>query len=487
MLQQPNILIIHCDQLRSDCLGCYGNREIKTPNIDSLSENGVTYINHHTVCPICTPSRYSFWSSMYIHQHGAWDNTSTFPSGYETFPKILRNNGYQTVAVGKMHMNPTYQDIGFSKMELAEQNGIGRYQDDYHRFLMEQGLIDRFDLHHQSGEFFDEPSTHMRDMCQCAENDLRQEYYSTEWVTNKALEQLEEWGEGDSHLLMVGYISPHHPFDPPAPYSTMYPEEKISLLEGYTEAPLPHDIEANGTSIDYKSLTEQDIKKITAAYYGMITEIDDGIGKLIDTLKKKNVYDNTMIVFTSDHGEYLGYHHMILKCNYLYEPLAKIPLIIKYPHNQMAGNREEALSENIDVSVTILETCGLQKADTMQGIPLHGEKKRQFVVSEGQYGTEGHSCVGYMIKRKDCKLLLKGSFQNAMFYDLEKDPNELVNQIDNPKYQETIQQLKQDLADFILFHATGNVYHDKAAPQIKEQKQLDNQMETIKDFIRKRW
>ena len=125
MSQQPNILIIHCDQLRSDCLGCYGNREIKTPNIDSLSENGVTYINHHTVCPICTPSRYSFWSSMYIHQHGAWDNTSTFPSGYETFPKILRNNGYQTVAVGKMHMNPTYQDIGFSKMELAEQNGIG--------------------------------------------------------------------------------------------------------------------------------------------------------------------------------------------------------------------------------------------------------------------------------------------------------------------------------------------------------------------------
>ena len=140
---------------------------------------------------------------------------------------------------------------------------------------------------------------------------------------------------------MVGYISPHHPFDPPAPYSTMYPEEKISLLEGYTESPLPHDIEANGTSIDYESLTEQDIKKITAACYGMITEIDDGIGKLIDTLKKKNLYDNTMIVFTSDHGEYLGYHHMILKCNYLYEPLAKIPLIIKYPHNQIQKNDQQ--------------------------------------------------------------------------------------------------------------------------------------------------
>ena len=152
-MNQPNILILHLDQLRQDCLGCYGNPDVHTPNIDALAQDSVTYQNHYTVYPICTPSRYSFFSSLYVHQHGAWDNHSTLPNGYPTFPKQLQKSGYHTSAVGKMHMTPTYQNIGFSEMQLAEQNGIGRFEDDYHRFLMEHGKIDRFDLHHQSDLF----------------------------------------------------------------------------------------------------------------------------------------------------------------------------------------------------------------------------------------------------------------------------------------------------------------------------------------------
>ena len=136
-MNQPNILILHCDQLRQDCLGFNGNADVRTPNLDRLAADSVNYENHYTVYPICTPSRYSFWSSLYVHQHGAWDNQATLPSGYPTFPGVLREQGYHTAAVGKMHMNPTYQDIGFSEMELAEQNGIGRFEDDYHRWLMD--------------------------------------------------------------------------------------------------------------------------------------------------------------------------------------------------------------------------------------------------------------------------------------------------------------------------------------------------------------
>lgn len=145
-MNQPNILILHLDELRQDCLGCYGNPDIQTPNIDALAADGVTYQNHYTVYPVCTPSRYSLFSSLYVHQHAAWDNHCTLPSGYPTFPKLLRENGYQTTAVGKMHMTPTYLDIGFSDLELAEQNGCGRFEDDYHHFLMKHGKIDRFDL-----------------------------------------------------------------------------------------------------------------------------------------------------------------------------------------------------------------------------------------------------------------------------------------------------------------------------------------------------
>ena len=158
---------------------------------------------------------------MYVYQHGAWDNTSTLPPGYQTFPDVLRAHGYRTAAVGKMHMNPTYQDIGFGHMRLAEQNGVGRFEDDYHRWLMEQGKIDRFDLHHQSGIFRQEGCSHLYDMCQCAQSDLAREDYSTEWITRQAQEEIERWKEGEPSMLMVGYINPHHPFDPPAPYSTM--------------------------------------------------------------------------------------------------------------------------------------------------------------------------------------------------------------------------------------------------------------------------
>ena len=119
-MNQPNILILHLDELRQDCLGCYGNPDIQTPNIDALAADGVTYQNHYTVYPVCTPSRYSLFSSLYVHQHAAWDNHCTLPSGYPTFPKLLRENGYQTTAVGKMHMTPTYLDIGFSDLELTD-------------------------------------------------------------------------------------------------------------------------------------------------------------------------------------------------------------------------------------------------------------------------------------------------------------------------------------------------------------------------------
>ena len=99
-MNQPNILILHLDELRQDCLGCYGNPDIQTHNLDALAADGVTYQNHYTVYPVCTPSRYSLISSLYVHQHAAWDNHCTLPSGYPTFPKLLRENGYQTTAGG---------------------------------------------------------------------------------------------------------------------------------------------------------------------------------------------------------------------------------------------------------------------------------------------------------------------------------------------------------------------------------------------------
>jgi arylsulfatase A-like enzyme len=143
MDKKPNVLIIHADQHRFDCLGCYGNAQIKTPNIDALAADGVLYTRHFSTYPVCTPSRYSMLSGLYAHSHHGWGNHCTLAPGFPTFPKALRAAGYKTAAVGKMHFTPTYLDVGFDKMVLAEQDGDGRFDDDYHTYLMERGLIDK--------------------------------------------------------------------------------------------------------------------------------------------------------------------------------------------------------------------------------------------------------------------------------------------------------------------------------------------------------
>ena len=141
-MTKPNILIIMADQHRADCLGAYGNPDIQTPHIDSLATDGARYPNSFCPFPVCTPSRYSFLSGLYVGQHLGGSNHCTLPAGLPTFPRVLRENGYRTKAVGKMHFTPTYLDVGFEEMWLAEQNGPGRYDDDYHRWLMAEGLSD---------------------------------------------------------------------------------------------------------------------------------------------------------------------------------------------------------------------------------------------------------------------------------------------------------------------------------------------------------
>lgn len=486
MLKKPNILIIHADQLRHDCLGCTGNTDIKTPNIDSLAKDGVRYTGHYTVYPICTPSRYSLWSGMYVHQHTAWNNNSTLPQGIETFPSLLKKNGYKTTAVGKMHMNPTYQDIGFEKLILAEQNGKGRYEDDYHRMLLEQGEIDRVDLHDQSGEFQIKGMEDINDNFGAIPSDLPCELHSTSWTTKEALKELESFSADGGRLLMVGYIKPHHPFDPPKPYDEMYSPSSLTLLNGFTDNALDIDKQNNGLRLDYDRLSEEKLRNVMALYYGSITHIDDGIGEIIKLLKSKGLYDDTVIIFTSDHGDYMGYHHMLLKCNFLYEPLAKIPLIIKYPNGLKKGE-DARLCENIDICPTVLELCGISPTESMEGISLLGENRRCFAFSEGQYGTDSSPCISYMLCEERYKLILHGSFERGMLFDLESDPNELENLFYDTNYCALVNRLSQKLSQKLLFDSPTKAYRDMNAPALHDSEKLNAQAQQLKAFISAKW
>lgn len=484
---KKNILLIHVDQLRWDCLGYSGNADVKTPNIDKLAADGVRYTEHYTVYPVCTPSRYSLLSGMYVHQHGAWTNESNLPDGYRTFAQILRGDGYRTCAVGKMHLTPTYHDVGFDKMLLAEQNGTGRYEDDYHQWLMEQGEIDRVDLHYQSDCYRQQDGPDSRDSLEATPSDLRQEHHTTTWITDRALDELHSWNPQGGNLLMVGYIKPHHPFDPPHPYDTMYDPQTLTMPKGYTVRPLDRDNETNFGRIDYNRVTEQQLRRVLAYYYGAITQIDDGVGRLIAQLKRSGNYDNTIVVFTSDHGEYMGYHNMLLKGNHLYDPLAKIPLVIKYTDRLGAGAADDRLCENIDVGATLLSCCGLDAPPGSSGLDLRGSARRDYVFSEGQYGDDRNPRIGYMLRSRQYKLLLRGSLDNGMLFDMQIDPHELTNQFDNVEFIAPRQQLTALLCHHMLFSAAGRTHCSNRAAQLADNDVLRRRAARLKRFIEEHW
>lgn len=484
MNKPKHILVLHCDQLRWDCLGYSGNPDIRTPNIDALARDSVSYTNHFTVYPICTPSRYSLWSGMYVHQHGAWSNRATLPGGYMTLPRLMRDNGFDTAAVGKMHFTPTYHDIGFSRMCLAEQNGVGRYEDDYHAELMARGAFDRVDLHHESPDFRMPPRDLRQDMFQAAPSDLPAELHSTAWTTRKALEELETWDDAP-RMLMVGYIKPHHPFDPPHPYSELYDPARLTLPGGYTPQPFAWDMPTNGTRVDYSRMSEADFRQALAYYYSAITQIDEGIGQMLEVLRRKGLYQDTMIVFTSDHGEYLGQHHMLLKCNHLYESLVRIPLLIRYPGGPCG--EDHRLCENIDVMPTVLEACGLPVPPSVQGESLLSGREKAHVFAEYQAGTDQSPCHVYMLRTARWKLQVRGTLEDGMLFDLEQDPWEMENRFHDPACREILAQLKAQLADTLLFQGAGKNHCNLSAPRLVPQEETDERAEGLKAFIRARW
>jgi len=457
---KPNILLIHTDQHRIECLGAYGNQDVKTPNIDRLAADGVRFDNSFCPYTVCTPSRYSLLSGLYVHEHSGWTNHCTLDPKIETFPKILRNAGYKTKAVGKMHFTPTYLDVGFDEMHLAEQNGSGRWDDDYHCDLMKLGLVDKNDLIDQRQEKRKKAGKEYWDTFGALPSNLPEEHHSTTWIADHAVSELKKWGNS-GNMMMAGFIKPHHPFDPSERWIDMYDPDKLSILPGWTEACLPRDLALNTGYFPHKDLTEKTMRRVMAYYYASISQIDYQVGKMIETLKHRGLYENTMIIFTSDHGEHLGYHHQLLKGGYMYDSIVKIPLIIKFPANKNKGQVSKSLVNNIDLAPTILTQAGCRVPQQMHGFNLTSNIKREIVFGHGWNGT------GAMARSTTRKLLFLPDGK-SLFFDLEKDPYELVDLYDIPDYQIEIAHLKKAIKNWQGNIKLGDNYLDDNAPQINQ-------------------
>ena len=468
-MKKPNVLLILSDQHRQDCLSVYGNKDVVSPNLDALAKDGAALENHFCPYPICTPSRYSLLTGQYASKHLGLNNYCTLPSGTETFPKVLRRGGYKTAAVGKMHFTPTYLDVGLDEMQLAEQDGPGRFEDDYHKYLKNLNLIDALDLYDQRSEYRKNAPDEYWKTYGAMKSDLPEEHHSTTWITDRACEFINDW-EGGGNLLMVGFIKPHHPFDPPGKYAEMYDKNALTVLPGYTDC-IPEQ-DRRTYHFDYENLNEDALRHAMAMYYGTITQIDDSIGRMVSLLRSKGLYDDTMIIYTSDHGDYMGFHHLLLKNGPMYDPLVKIPLIIKYPGTEQP-ERHQALTSTIDLPDMILKACGFETPGAM--IP---NSRENYVVTE----SFNRGPKSYMIRTETHKLLVNGSMDDIWFFDLRNDPLELHNIAHLPENKGIIDQMKAWLISEFLF-SPKHAHLDLNAPAIREK---DGSSQEMIDYMKER-
>ncbi len=460
---KPNVLLIHADQHRFDCLGAYGNKEIQTPNIDALARDGAVYHNSFCPYPVCTPSRYSLLSGLHVHEHGGSNNHCTPRQHVEFFPQVMREHGYRTKAVGKMHFTPTYLDVGFDQMELCEQDGPGRWDDDYHRELKDLGLVDAVDIIDQRSEYRKNASKEYWENFGAVQSDLPEKHHSTKWIGDRAATTLDTWN-GDGNLLMVGFVKPHHPFDPPETWCDKYKD--LSLLPGWIEQCFDHDLACNPGYFPHEKLSKKTLQRVMAYYYATISQIDAEVGRMIEILKRKGHYENTMIVYTSDHGDYMGYHHLLLKGNYMYEPLARVPLIIKYPDSckrsaELSGTDCHDLVNNIDLAPTILGLTGCSIPEQMGGYDLSlGMTDRKTVFAEGPM-RNSHTGIQLMARTATRKLILSDTDATSLLFDLERDPLEMANLISSPDYKDDVEGLKK-----AIVHWRGSL--ERVKPNIDE-------------------
>jgi len=445
--ERPNILILLADQHRYDCLGCYGNGQIRTPNLDALADEGLVFDHYFCTYPVCTPSRYSLLTGLHVHQHLGATNNVTLHPGLDTFPRLLAEAGYHTKAVGKMHYHPTYLDVGFQEMVLSEQDGPGRWDDDYHRYLRSKGLADKVDMWDQLWQYHKQaPPSHFAELGS-QESDLPEAEYSTTWIADRAMETLDAW-QGGGNLLMTGFIKPHHPFDAPAPWSELYNPDELSPLPGWLEEPLSRETARSPGYYPHETMTLPMLQRVMAQYYASITQIDFHIGRMVELLRERGLYENTLIVYTADHGEYMGFHHLLLKANYMYDPLIKAPLVMKLPGGARAGERPDALASGIDLAPTILAQAGVLPGQWMRGLDLsQQEASRDHVCASAYGGGE------YMIRTRERKLLLTPRPESSLLFDLAADPLERTNLYNAPERQSEVQNLTNRLARWLMFEA----------------------------------
>ncbi len=490
-----NILFIMYDQLRFDYLSCAGHPHLQTPNFDRVAAMGVRFTNAYVQSTICGASRMSFYTGRYVSSHGAAWNGFPLRVGEHTMGDHLRNSGMDCWLIGKTHMKA--DAAGMERLGLSPDTTIGARQvecgfdtwvrDDglwgegpdgfyderrspYNEYLKSKGYPSENPWAHFANAGIDEDGD-IASGWMFANADkpanIREEDSETPWLTQKTIEFIAQakapW------CAHVSYIKPHWPYIVPAPYHDMYSSDHVPPPvrdAGEQEDPQP----LFGAYMQNKiaqAFQREDVRaKVIPAYMGLIKQCDDQLGVLLDYLEASGRMQDTMIVLTSDHGDYLGDHWLGEK-DLFHDPSVKVPMIIYDPRtaaNATRGTTCDALVEAIDLAPTFVDVAGGTVADhILEGrslVPwLHGETPewRDFAISEFDYsptqqgiklGLQPKDCRIFMVFDGRWKLMHAEGGLRPMLFDLREDPDELVDLAKGTEHQDQIERLYGLLAEW---------------------------------------
>jgi len=444
--EQPDVLILLTDQFNPYAMGCAGDPLIKTPNIDSLAAEGIRFENTYTVSPVCMPARCSMVSGLYPHNHGFWMNFTDvrFPSDKACMFRDMQKAGYRTGHIGKSHwFNPDwgvhyrecadyFQSMGLDHcVEISEPHGVPFHPSVYTDHLREKGLLDAYlksmaiDMEHGGYEPFKSAAP--------------SEDYNDALVGTYAIDFLEACPEDQPYCLHVGFPGPHNPMDAPGEYNTMYNPDAIELPDNVPE----------GVKVYQRVHTRDEIKSIRANYYGKISIIDHWIGKIVEGLKRRGTWDRTIVVFTADHGDYMGAHGRLGKCGFETES-AGIPLILRWPGKVPAGRTTSALASNLDVFPTVFDAVGVEMSPERFGTSLlpvaRGETDS---VQDAVFSEIGHGAhQSFMVRTADFKWFSKAGQEHL--FDMREDPLELNNLADSSEHTNVILEMRERLRHFLM-------------------------------------
>ncbi len=466
-MSRLNVLLITSDQQHWRTLG-QNNPEIQTPALDKLAAQGSTFTRAYCPNPTCTPTRSSLITGKYPSQHGAWSLGTKLPETEPTIGELYNAAGYRTALVGKAHFQPlqstaeypsleaypTLQDLdfwqdftgpfyGFDHIELArnhtDEAHVGQH---YALWMEEKGLSNWRDYYLQ-------PTGHVT--AQRRKWPIPEEFHYNNWIAERSNALISEYQAQDRpFFLWASFFDPHPKYLAPEPWDTMYDPNEISVpaaLPSEHVANPPHlqltqqgnpDFspwqEANGSGCHgfHPHLHDRDeLAKDIACYYGMISCMDKYIGQIVDHLDRLGLAENTLVVFTSDHGHYFGQHGLIAKGAFHYDDGIRVPMIARLPGQIPAGQLCHSLQSLVDYAPTFLSYCGLDIPDEMTGINQeqiwNGDESsaRQHVIIENRHQPTTLHLKTYVEERY--KLTLYFDRDYGEIFDLRDDPGELNN------------------------------------------------------------